>query len=262
MGRRRRGMRYINSRLLRVVLGGALLIWMGAMVVAFLNYQAPTEPESRVDATTPPSAPQTSDKERRVDQRLSSRRISKPPPAASRRKDARARADRRVVAQAATDRPDRSETKAQRQPPADEPAQDRADLAQLETEPDASVEPDTAPNRVVRAQFTTEIVEREPVNRIEAVFSVDGEVYSTDGRALQALYYFSEVEGMRGETLSHRWEHESEVVAETSFKVRGDPWSVYSRHDLAPAMGGDWRVIVMDAEGEVIRTDDFSYQSY
>jgi hypothetical protein len=147
-------------------------------------------------------------------------------------------------------------------------ADGKADMAQLETaratQPSIApkVKRDISPDRVVRAQFTTGIEEQEPINRIDTVFSMDGEVYSADGRALNALYYFTELNGMRGETVLHRWEHDGETFAQTSFNVGGDPWSVYSRQDLPPATGGDWRVVVTDAQGNILRTDDFSYQNF
>jgi hypothetical protein len=255
MRRRRRGTRYIESWFLRALLSGALLIWMGAIVVAVLHYQAPAGLES-ADEVAPPPAQAVAEREPR-------RRAAAPPPDAPTVADSRG-GQTQAGTRSAKSNPDRQEPSRDRPRPETEAddVEDRADMAQLETGPESDVAPDTTPDRVPRAQFTTGIVEREPINRVEAVFSINGEVYSTDGRPLRALYYFTEVEGMRGETVTHRWEHEGEVVAQTSFDVEGDPWPVYSRQDLAPALAGDWQVVVIDASGKVITTDQFSYQSY
>lgn len=132
-----------------------------------------------------------------------------------------------------------------------------ADIAALESEPD-----DTSPISVVRAQFTTGISESQPVNSVRSVFSTGGQVFSLDGKPLRRLYYFTEIDATQGETIVHRWEHEGEVMAETSFDVGGDSWPVYSSENLPPAMPGNWRVVVTDAQGNIIRADRFSYQAF
>jgi hypothetical protein len=133
-----------------------------------------------------------------------------------------------------------------------------ADIARLET---ATEPPAThALASVARAQFTTGIEAREPINRVESVFSINGRVYSLDGRPLDRLYYFTEITGMGGETVIHRWEYEGITMEETSFEIGDDRYRVYSSKDLPPNAKGDWRVVVTDAQGNVIKTDSFLYQ--
>ena len=125
-----------------------------------------------------------------------------------------------------------------------------------------SVPEGAIPASVVRAQFTTGIDNSQPVNSIHSVFSTNGQVFSLDGRPLPRLYYYTEINATRGEKIVHRWEHDGEVVAEASFDVAGDSWPVYSSEKLPPATPGNWRVVVTDAAGNVIRADRFSYQAY
>ncbi|MGH8501665.1 MAG: DUF2914 domain-containing protein [Gammaproteobacteria bacterium] len=143
---------------------------------------------------------------------------------------------------------------------ADSADRDTADLAALESNPGGT--DDASPGQVSRAQFTTGIDGSEPVNSVRSVFSTDGQVFSLDGRPLERLYYFTEIENMQGETVTHRWEHEGEVVAETSFDVAAESSPIYSSENLPPAMPGEWRVVVTDTQGNVIRTDRFSYQAF
>ena len=131
-----------------------------------------------------------------------------------------------------------------------------ADIAAMESAPE-----DAIPASVVRAQFTTGIDNSQPVNSINSVFSTQGQVFSLDGRPLPRLYYFTEINATRGEKIVHRWEHDGEVVAQASFDVAGDR-PVYSSEKLPPATPGNWRVVVTDAKGNVIRADRFSYQMY
>ncbi|MBA2410815.1 MAG: DUF2914 domain-containing protein [Gammaproteobacteria bacterium] len=131
------------------------------------------------------------------------------------------------------------------------------DIAAMESVPDNS-----SSASVVRAQFTTGIDNSQPVNSINSVFSTQGQVFSLDGRPLSKLYYFTEISAERGEKIVHRWEHEGEVVAQASFDVGGDSSPIYSSEELPPATPGNWRVVVTDAQGNVIRADRFSYQAY
>jgi hypothetical protein len=115
-------------------------------------------------------------------------------------------------------------------------------------------EPIQLPENIARAQLTTGIEAREPIDRIESV------VY-TEGQQLKRLFYFTELRDLKGETIIHRWEHEGEVVAEVKFNVRGNRWRVYSSKYLSPQMTGQWRVIVVNSKGESLVSADFTFES-
>jgi hypothetical protein len=106
---------------------------------------------------------------------------------------------------------------------------------------------------IARAQFTTGIQAREPIDRIDSV------VY-TEGQQLKRVFYFTELRDLKGETIIHRWEHEGEVVAEVKFNVRGNRWRVYSSKYLTPQMTGQWRVIVVNSKGESLTSADFTFE--
>jgi type II secretory pathway predicted ATPase ExeA len=105
-------------------------------------------------------------------------------------------------------------------------------------------------SKVVRAQFTTGIREHEPINQLGPV------IQAAEARQ---LYYFTELRNMRGETITHRWEHEGRVVTKVPFRIESDSWRVYSRKQLTPATRGNWLVVVTNSKGEVIRRDSFKY---
>ncbi|MBA2410816.1 MAG: DUF2914 domain-containing protein [Gammaproteobacteria bacterium] len=128
-----------------------------------------------------------------------------------------------------------------------------SDMARFETAPE---EPkaftSASSNHVARAQFTTRIEAREPVDHIGAVFP-------SNGTPVRTLLYFTEITGLNGETVTHRWEHEGQVIAEVSFDIGSDRWRIYSSKNLSQAMQGDWRVVVTDSNGEIIKIDSFVY---
>ncbi len=92
--------------------------------------------------------------------------------------------------------------------------------------------------RVARAIFTTGIVDREPVDELAELPADAGEVY-----------FFTELRGLEGRTVSHRWEYEGRVMAEVPFAVGGDRWRVYSVKTMSPALVGKWTVMVVDESG-------------
>jgi hypothetical protein len=101
---------------------------------------------------------------------------------------------------------------------------------------------------IARAQFTTQVVELEPVDDLTTVSTEHDEVY-----------FFTELRDFTGQTVTHRWERQGEVIAEVPFQVGGPRWRVYSRKKLLPGWTGDWTVTVLDGEGDAVETWRFTY---
>lgn len=112
---------------------------------------------------------------------------------------------------------------------------------------------DSPTPRIARAQFTNGIQGREPIDRVESVVQ-------SDGQTNQQLYYFTDLRNLKGETVTHRWEHKGQQVAEVSFNVGGNRWRVFSSKSLPPDMTGEWQVIVTKSDGEPLKTASFVLQ--
>ena len=102
--------------------------------------------------------------------------------------------------------------------------------------------------KVARSAFTSEIADREPVDQITAL---ENDVTS--------IYFFSELIGLEGQTVVHRWEHNGEMLAEVPFEVGGPRWRVYSSKKLDPLWLGEWSVRVVDGAGNELSLDRFTY---
>lgn len=100
-----------------------------------------------------------------------------------------------------------------------------------------------AEESVTRAQFTSAIDNREPVDDISE-FNIDS------GK----VYFFSELRGLEGQTITHRWEYQGQVMAEVNFNVGGPRWRVNSSKNLMPAWTGEWQVVIVNQAGEVLAT--------
>lgn len=105
-----------------------------------------------------------------------------------------------------------------------------------------------AEDGVSRSAFTTAIEEKEPVDQLSEV--------TTD---TTKIYFFTEILGMEGHTISHRWEYGGEVRAEVSFNIGANRWRVWSSKNLMASWTGEWSVSVVDAGGNIMSKETFNY---
>ncbi|RNF52654.1 DUF2914 domain-containing protein [Marinomonas hwangdonensis] len=104
---------------------------------------------------------------------------------------------------------------------------------------------------VARAQFSTDVVDREPVDNVGPVVNVEyGEI--------QRVYFFTDLRDMEGSQAIHRWKLDGELQADVAFDIGGDRWRVWSSKRLMPGFDGTWSVDVVQ-DGEVIATHSFDY---
>jgi len=76
------------------------------------------------------------------------------------------------------------------------------------------------------------------------------------GREKRVVLY-TELRGLAGETISHRWERDGQTIAVMPFQVRGDRWRVHSSKRLTPDLRGSWRVVVTDSHGATLASRSF-----
>lgn len=114
--------------------------------------------------------------------------------------------------------------------------------------PSYADEPSEITEGVARAQFTTAVVDREPVDDISELTN-----------DVTKIYFFSDQRGMTNQPLTHRWEYNGKVMAEITFEIRGPRWRVKSSKTLLPTQLGEWKVSVVDWAGDVIAEKTFDY---
>ena len=120
-------------------------------------------------------------------------------------------------------------------------------------QPAAAPQPAAQPKStgvVARAQFTSEIQDREPVDKVSNLINDKNRIY-----------YFSEIKDASNQKLTHRWEHNGKVMSETSFDIGGDRWRVFSNKTLDPSQTGEWKVSVVDEAGSTLGASTFSYET-
>ena len=146
---------------------------------------------------------------------------------------------------------DSSEKKSDQDKKSDEdqkPDQGKSQEAKETSTKPTTAAKDTTSDAIKRATFTTAVVDREPTDDIDSLST-----------AADQIFFFTEVVGMQGKQITHRWIYGDKVMAEVPFEIGGQRWRVYSSKKLLPAWAGTWKVDVVDDAGKTLREDTFVY---
>jgi hypothetical protein len=103
---------------------------------------------------------------------------------------------------------------------------------------------------VTRAQFTSAVDAREPTDDLTEAAAAN----------LTKVYFFTELRDLEGQTVTHRWTHNGNTMAEVSFTPGSARWRVWSSKELLPEWTGTWTVAVIDAGGNVLIEKSFEYK--
>ena len=123
---------------------------------------------------------------------------------------------------------------------------------------DAVLEPTRAPEKdfsanIKRAQFTNDINQREPVDFVEGIVPAKSE-------GIKRMYFFSELLGLKGQTIRHQWLRNNKLETELKFNVKGNRWRVNSSKRLNPRAMGNWQVNVVNEAGNILISKNFEYK--
>ncbi|MCW8888560.1 MAG: DUF2914 domain-containing protein, partial [Gammaproteobacteria bacterium] len=105
-----------------------------------------------------------------------------------------------------------------------------------------------AEGSAARATFALSIEDREPV---------DSTVELTND--INKVYFFTELRGLNGKSVTHRWEYADEPRAAVTFNVGSDRWRVWSSKNLQHNWTGVWTVSVVDEDGNVLAEENLNY---
>lgn len=101
---------------------------------------------------------------------------------------------------------------------------------------------------VVEGLITTQISDRQPVDSVQSYPASSGK-----------LFCFTRIIGAAGDSrVFHVWYHGEREMARVELSVRSSDWRTWSSKSLLPGWTGDWRVEVVDDEGNLLQTISFS----
>ena len=102
---------------------------------------------------------------------------------------------------------------------------------------------------ISRAVLTTGISEREPVDVLKE--SIEQTEFH------EKLFFFTEVRKLKGQTISHLWFHQDQLMAEIPLTISADRYRTYSSKNIMPSQTGQWRVEAVTEQGELLAQKTF-----
>jgi hypothetical protein len=99
---------------------------------------------------------------------------------------------------------------------------------------------------VKRAVISSGIANHEPMDSLSKVPSTTGKVF-----------FFTEIVGMEGKTITHRWIKDGSKVADIRISVASNNYRCHSSRSVS-GKSGYWSVQVLDADGKKLREVAFT----
>jgi hypothetical protein len=118
----------------------------------------------------------------------------------------------------------------------------------VEAAPASARAPVLIAGSVTRALFTHKVKDLEPVDTVSVL---------TNDKT--RITYFTEIHGMAGQTITHRWEFNGKIVLEKKHEVESSRWRAYTSKTLDPTWLGEWKASVVDAAGGTLSVNTFTY---
>ena len=102
---------------------------------------------------------------------------------------------------------------------------------------------------VSRATFTIGVEDREPIIMVDSINS----------GSYKSISFFSEINDMTGQTVTHQWIYNDKVMFEKTFEIKADRWRIWTSKTLIPSWTGTWTVKVLDDERATLTSKTFEY---
>ncbi len=103
---------------------------------------------------------------------------------------------------------------------------------------------------VSRALFTIGVEDREPVTIVDTV----------DSGSFRSISFFTELNDLAGQTITHQWMHKDKVMFEKTFQVKSERWRVWTSKTLISDWRGTWTVNVLDDDRSTLTSKSFEYR--
>ncbi|MFZ9037508.1 MAG: DUF2914 domain-containing protein [Gammaproteobacteria bacterium] len=105
-------------------------------------------------------------------------------------------------------------------------------------------------SEVTRAMFTIGVDNREPVIMVDSI----------DSSSYTSISFFTELQDLSGNNITHQWTFNGDVMFEKTFEVKGPRWRIWTSKTLIPSWIGTWTVNVLDDDHTVLSSKSFEYQ--
>lgn len=101
---------------------------------------------------------------------------------------------------------------------------------------------------VAKAAVTTAVINRQPQSDLNNI-----------PNSVNKVYYFTDLHGMKGETVTHRWIYQGKTMATVKLHVGANRWRTWSSKQMLPGWTGDWVCETVGPQGHVLNKTRFRY---
>ena len=105
-----------------------------------------------------------------------------------------------------------------------------------------------ASENVTSMAFTTSIDDGKPAASQKAFENTVNEIY-----------FYTVLEGLEGQSVTHRWKYAGRVISNAAIAVTGDPFPTWSSNKMESNWTGFWTVEVLDKNDKVVGVSTFEY---
>lgn len=106
-------------------------------------------------------------------------------------------------------------------------------------------------DHIARAVLTTSIADREPTDDL-------GAEVTHPGHGNFRVQFFNQVIEQTGLTITHLWFYNNALVAEVELPIGSSNWRTYSSKLVRPSDTGNWRILVVNSEQEMLMEYNFT----
>ncbi len=104
--------------------------------------------------------------------------------------------------------------------------------------------------QITRSAICLQVEEREPVD-IDSLFPAD----------VGTVFAYTKIDGVTTPTqVTHVWYHGEREMARVQLQVRNNGWRTWSSKKILPSWTGTWKVKILNAEGENVKTMEFQVE--
>ncbi|TWJ32694.1 DUF2914 domain-containing protein [Geobacter argillaceus] len=103
--------------------------------------------------------------------------------------------------------------------------------------------------KITELAVTTKIVRNKPIDSVHRISSA----------SVKALYCFTRITAPEDTdtTIKHVWYRGDEKAGEYELPVKGERWRTFSKKEIQRGWAGDWRVEILDSDGNLLQTVKF-----
>jgi len=105
-------------------------------------------------------------------------------------------------------------------------------------------------NTIIRSLLTTGLNNKEPIDNITSSLT------ATKDKAA-GIYYFTEIANMKGQSLYHHWLWKDKLIYKRRIAILGNRWRAATSKLIPYSKVGDWRVRLVDSQGDVLKEIQF-----